>query len=122
RSEEHTSELQSLTNLVCRLLLEKKKKSGTACRPWVQSRNTSARTILFFLRPNTCDLRPRLQEGVLFPFLADGGSGAMSWNYDSLIGQGQHAVVQRAHDLLERSSGEIGASNAACEQGVAGDQ
>ena len=28
RSEEHTSELQSRTNLVCRLLLEKKK------RPW----------------------------------------------------------------------------------------
>src|SRR5262249_60408386 len=27
RSEEHTSELQSLTNLVCRLLLEKKKKT-----------------------------------------------------------------------------------------------
>src|SRR5437016_13980344 len=29
RSEEHTSELQSLTNLVCRLLLEKKKKKTT---------------------------------------------------------------------------------------------
>src|SRR5438046_8626395 len=29
RSEEHTSELQSLTNLVCRLLLEKKKKRTT---------------------------------------------------------------------------------------------
>src|SRR5438046_6797972 len=29
RSEEHTSELQSLTNLVCRLLLEKKKKNHT---------------------------------------------------------------------------------------------
>src|SRR5258706_3718405 len=28
RSEEHTSELQSLTNLVCRLLLEKKKTLG----------------------------------------------------------------------------------------------
>src|SRR5437016_7086314 len=28
RSEEHTSELQSLTNLVCRLLLEKKKKEN----------------------------------------------------------------------------------------------
>ena len=27
RSEEHTSELQSRTNLVCRLLLEKKKKN-----------------------------------------------------------------------------------------------
>src|SRR5438093_9020177 len=30
RSEEHTSELQSLTNLVCRLLLEKKKKAKRA--------------------------------------------------------------------------------------------
>src|SRR5262249_61317318 len=30
RSEEHTSELQSLTNIVCRLLLEKKKNSTTS--------------------------------------------------------------------------------------------
>src|SRR2546430_7414678 len=29
RSEEHTSELQSQSNLVCRLLLEKKKKTDT---------------------------------------------------------------------------------------------
>src|SRR5262249_61453698 len=34
RSEEHTSELQSLTNLVCRLLLEKKKhKQRTTLHP-----------------------------------------------------------------------------------------
>src|SRR5258706_1739915 len=33
RSEEHTSELQSLTNLVCRLLLEKKKKNIDATYP-----------------------------------------------------------------------------------------
>src|SRR2546430_11601777 len=35
RSEEHTSELQSQSNLVCRLLLEKKKKSShrrSVCR------------------------------------------------------------------------------------------
>src|SRR3989454_1747223 len=32
RSEEHTSELQSPCNLVCRLLLEKKKKNVTASR------------------------------------------------------------------------------------------
>src|SRR5690242_21488405 len=32
RSEEHTSELQSHVNLVCRLLLEKKKKNITAAR------------------------------------------------------------------------------------------
>src|SRR2546427_7936861 len=30
RSEEHTSELQSQSNLVCRLLLEKKKKTKNA--------------------------------------------------------------------------------------------
>src|SRR5438093_9151961 len=34
RSEEHTSELQSLTNLVCRLLLEKKNQ-----RHWERERN-----------------------------------------------------------------------------------
>src|SRR5256885_10422235 len=32
RSEEHTSELQSPCNLVCRLLLEKKKKNSRVCR------------------------------------------------------------------------------------------
>src|SRR2546427_7496470 len=37
RSEEHTSELQSQSNLVCRLLLEKKKK---------QNRRTSVRSRL----------------------------------------------------------------------------
>src|SRR3712207_8634562 len=31
RSEEHTSELQSRQYLVCRLLLEKKKKKGQIC-------------------------------------------------------------------------------------------
>src|SRR2546430_6218219 len=39
RSEEHTSELQSQSNLVCRLLLEKKKK----CQPSTQA-NHSYRT------------------------------------------------------------------------------
>src|SRR2546430_4014641 len=32
RSEEHTSELQSQSNLVCRLLLEKKKQTGALRR------------------------------------------------------------------------------------------
>src|SRR5258706_441042 len=34
RSEEHTSELQSLTNLVCRLLLEKKTTPKKAASNW----------------------------------------------------------------------------------------
>ena len=33
RSEEHTSELQSLVNLVCRLLLEKKKTQKNTMKP-----------------------------------------------------------------------------------------
>src|SRR5947207_4400662 len=32
RSEEHTSELQSHSDLVCRLLLEKKKRSKEGCK------------------------------------------------------------------------------------------
>src|SRR2546423_9208870 len=37
RSEEHTSELQSLAYLVCRLLLEKKKYRSLRCRPKPQA-------------------------------------------------------------------------------------
>src|SRR2546427_6869870 len=42
RSEEHTSELQSQSNLVCRLLLEKKKKKKITCIIQVQRSFTSA--------------------------------------------------------------------------------
>src|SRR5262245_63819967 len=35
RSEEHTSELQSLRHLVCRLLLEKKKKKRKAPKSYI---------------------------------------------------------------------------------------
>src|SRR5256885_9786879 len=47
RSEEHTSELQSPCNLVCRLLLEKKKKMTTANARQVDMYTTQlARVIL----------------------------------------------------------------------------
>src|SRR5690242_21048603 len=36
RSEEHTSELQSHVNLVCRLLLEKKKKTPNTQQPTLE--------------------------------------------------------------------------------------
>src|SRR2546430_7000458 len=40
RSEEHTSELQSQSNLVCRLLLEKKKKknNNNQCKGYIKHR------------------------------------------------------------------------------------
>src|SRR2546427_8051966 len=44
RSEEHTSELQSQSNLVCRLLLEKKKnKRGTQRTPTTHRRRSGSR-------------------------------------------------------------------------------
>src|SRR5438105_9809907 len=39
RSEEHTSELQSRVDLVCRLLLEKKKPGMTMAEPEAQDRS-----------------------------------------------------------------------------------
>src|SRR2546427_3792019 len=43
RSEEHTSELQSQSNLVCRLLLEKKKKNREEAHRRSQERTTPSR-------------------------------------------------------------------------------
>src|SRR5256885_11000104 len=51
RSEEHTSELQSPCNLVCRLLLEKKKKHNGQC---TRLRDRLMRRILYF--SNTCPI------------------------------------------------------------------
>src|SRR2546423_4143389 len=42
RSEEHTSELQSLAYLVCRLLLEKKKKRRSSPLVWRRTRAVAA--------------------------------------------------------------------------------
>src|SRR5438093_7526504 len=46
RSEEHTSELQSLTNLVCRLLLEKKKNQAHTAASVRSARQSRGRDIL----------------------------------------------------------------------------
>src|SRR2546426_6845028 len=43
RSEEHTSELQSPCNLVCRLLLEKKKKEISQCKHWTRTCRCTSR-------------------------------------------------------------------------------
>src|SRR2546430_11024375 len=46
RSEEHTSELQSQSNLVCRLLLEKKKNRRQSSTTRQRHLNTSCRVLL----------------------------------------------------------------------------
>src|SRR2546430_4523490 len=47
RSEEHTSELQSQSNIVCRLLLEKKKTRPHSISTRVWFRNMSAKSMQF---------------------------------------------------------------------------
>src|ERR1035438_1930461 len=71
RSEEHTSELQSLRHLVCRLLLEKKCRLASAWR-WLRGlrrwticapRDTRARCCCFFFLRIRCPPR-----SPLFPY------------------------------------------------------
>src|SRR2546430_6228816 len=50
RSEEHTSELQSQSNLVCRLLLEKKKKDKQTSPPRVTYSYAVDSRLLSFLQ------------------------------------------------------------------------
>src|SRR3989442_8489160 len=52
RSEEHTSELQSRPHLVCRLLLEKKKKYNASNEAAKVRVNTRIRSCLSFSRSN----------------------------------------------------------------------
>src|SRR2546430_844321 len=63
RSEEHTSELQSQSNLVCRLLLEKKKKKlaietrwSTSGLPKIPARVTITECLLLTKICSTCTI------------------------------------------------------------------
>src|SRR5256886_1839999 len=51
RSEEHTSELQSQSNLVCRLLLEKKKKKKDSITKVQQMTRQSSISVTLWLMP-----------------------------------------------------------------------
>src|ERR1022692_4611694 len=67
RSEEHTSELQSPCNLVCRLLLEKKNKTNTCTRPQATTTDATAPAVHHVVRA------PRV---LTLPHAVHCGSGA----------------------------------------------
>src|SRR2546430_9989737 len=50
RSEEHTSELQSQSNLVCRLLLEKKKKTNNKITLYINTTDIDYRRVRLLCR------------------------------------------------------------------------
>src|SRR5256886_12116644 len=76
RSEEHTSELQSQSNLVCRLLLEKKKKNKNRVRFTLYENNTaptsfslpSARYARCIRRCHHCCVIPLRYHGIYFRY------------------------------------------------------
>src|SRR6266478_927895 len=83
RSEEHTSELQSQSNLVCRLLLEKKKtprlsatrwgcRRRSAARGWPWHRRGSGRIFFFFNDTATTEIYTLSLHDAL-PILRRGG-------------------------------------------------
>src|SRR3989442_9971102 len=74
RSEEHTSELQSRPHLVCRLLLEKKKRMTTAHAPRVLDKQQREEAKLWF----DCLYRPPSYKLTISPRL----SGSL-WSFPS---------------------------------------
>src|SRR3954463_2912350 len=65
RSEEHTSELQSHDNIVCRLLLEKKKRDRRCAQPQPEARQTAARARRS--APSACRARATAPTRVVGP-------------------------------------------------------
>src|SRR5256885_11600111 len=69
RSEEHTSELQSPCNLVCRLLLEKKKQTAALPQTWSRASTASAahspRWVPAYASLGCCRARPRYTSPAL---------------------------------------------------------
>src|SRR2546421_6036792 len=66
RSEEHTSELQSRSDLVCRLLLEKKKNTNSIHPTWPEDNSYSA-SIFDLLFPLLAHTTPHTVGGGAIP-------------------------------------------------------
>src|SRR5258706_5435401 len=62
RSEEHTSELQSLTNIVCRLLLEKKSIKVGVHTPHIEREHVLVDILLCLADPRKHTIKPSTQR------------------------------------------------------------
>src|SRR2546430_6883764 len=77
RSEEHTSELQSQSNLVCRLLLEKKNIAFPTAHENDALRAVRA-TVNVRLTVSTLNVAPSMIDAVIHTFLCVGIDGVLS--------------------------------------------
>jgi len=62
------------------------------------------------------------QKRIALAFGGDRGEFAVAGDDYGFVRQGQHCVVQRAHDFLHGAAGEVGAPDGAGEESVTGDQ
>src|SRR5690242_9406622 len=97
RSEEHTSELQSHVNLVCRLLLEKKNQALLAAEAWNPRKTIQQGGLLKFVHGGEYhaynpDIVRALQDAV------QGDSYDKYLEYDALVNQRPVATLR---DLLQ---------------------
>src|SRR5688572_23999963 len=83
RSEEHTSELQSQSNLVCRLLLEKKKKKVRR----IQLSPSAPHYVYLSLRtaPATPEIYTLSLHDALPIFIAVAGMGRVDLAHDTMV-------------------------------------
>src|SRR3712207_4574863 len=99
RSEEHTSELQSRQYLVCRLLLEKKKKTRSHtlhCMALIMFFfNDTATTEIY-----TLSLHDALPIYPLQPFPQLRGAGLRELDHPDLLDRGGHRLLAPGHQLL----------------------
>ncbi len=63
-----------------------------------------------------------LKEWIILSLFADGGIWAVTGNDLYLVGEGQESVADGVDELTGISSGEIGAADRACEEGIASNQ
>src|SRR2546430_5596248 len=78
RSEEHTSELQSQSNLVCRLLLEKKKHTLPIALRLVSTADIQALAIVAWILVSGCSARPCLAPLISATVLRSRDSASLS--------------------------------------------
>src|SRR5262245_63512926 len=94
RSEEHTSELQSLRQLVCRLLLEKKKSDESDTSPFMVGLEPAGTIGLFRTQPAPPPVPETIVPNVFTKFL------------EPEIKEGLVPVDENAQRILVRISGE----------------
>jgi hypothetical protein len=63
-----------------------------------------------------------LEEGIRIALLADAGFPTVAWDDSRLVGQGEQSVVEGAEDLAAVAAGEVGATDGAGEERVAGEE